>query len=92
MKLNAFLRWAGGKVHGINRMLPFIPEDYNKGTYWEPFLGGASMFFALSPSRAVLSDLNSHLMNCYKMVCDYPEEVYNHLNKFRTSDSELTYY
>lgn len=92
MKSTSFLRWAGGKVHSVDRLLSFVPSDYNKGIYWEPFLGGGSMFFSLSPDQAVLSDLNSHLIHCFEMVRDYPDRVYYYLNILRKSDSESTYY
>jgi DNA adenine methylase len=92
MKLTTFLRWAGGKVHSADRLITFLPKNYYEGTYWEPFLGGGSMFFALSPPAAVLSDLNNHLIHCFKMVRNYPEKIYTYLGEFERSDSEATYY
>ncbi|MDP2863958.1 MAG: Dam family site-specific DNA-(adenine-N6)-methyltransferase [Desulfobacterales bacterium] len=92
MKSTTFLRWAGGKVHSIDRLITFVPRDYNKGIYWEPFLGGGSMFFSLSPDQAVLSDLNSHLIHCFEMVRDYPDRIYYYLNILQKADSESTYY
>ena len=42
------------------------------GVYWEPFLGGGSVFFAFAQriSEAVLSDANADLMAAYKAVKD----------------------
>lgn len=92
MKLQAFLRWAGGKVHTTQHLIKYIPKDFNKYTYWEPFLGGGSMFFNLSPPKAILSDLNSHLIYCYRVVRDYPDKVYFRLKIFANHNTEDMYY
>lgn len=56
-----FLKWPGGKRwlirQGIN-----VPHLSASATYFEPFFGAGSLFFALQPHRAVLSDVNEHLM------------------------------
>jgi DNA adenine methylase len=91
-KLSPFLRWAGGKRHIIPKLIPFVPEDYAKRTYIEPFLGGGSMFFALCPPKAILSDMNYHLIHCYKTLRDHPERVHSFLKTFIEQDSEEFFY
>jgi len=61
-----FLKWAGGKKRLLSRLLEFIPKEYNN--YYEPFLGGGSLFFALHPRKAYLSDLNKDLINTYIQI------------------------
>jgi len=39
----AFLRWIGGKSKIVKTLAGYAPRNYDR--YWEPFLGGASMFF-----------------------------------------------
>ena len=56
--------------------------------YFEPFLGGGAMFFALEPANATLSDLNGELISCYKQIRDAPEEVIGHLGKLVNSESD----
>jgi DNA adenine methylase len=69
-----FLKWVGGKTRLIPQYeeLGLIPAEFN--TYFEPFLGGGAMFFHLQNAgliqRALLSDLNSDLVNTYKEVKD----------------------
>lgn len=38
-------------------------------------MGGGALFFNLRPHDAILSDLNSELMNCYRVIRDKPEEL-----------------
>jgi DNA adenine methylase len=49
--------------------------------YFEPFLGGGAIFFALGPTRAVLSDINPELINAYVQVRDNTERVIARLKK-----------
>jgi DNA adenine methylase len=62
------VKWAGGKRQLQERILATFPAF--TGTYFEPFLGGAAIFFALNPKKAVLTDVNEGLVNLYKCVQD----------------------
>lgn len=42
------------------------------GVYHEPFLGGGSMFFAVEPARAALSDINGALIEAWHQVVSDP--------------------
>lgn len=70
-----FLKWAGGKRNLRDRLLPLLPELSTGGTYFEPFLGGAAVFFALRPQSALLSDINGELIEVYEAVRDSVERV-----------------
>jgi DNA adenine methylase len=72
-----FLRWAGGKRWLANQIAPILRKilDESGGTYHEPFLGAASMYFGLAPQRSVLSDLNKELIETYAQVRDSWREV-----------------
>jgi len=48
----------------------------------EPFAGGGAVFFALSPKRALLSDINSELIELYRGIRRYPIEIWNVFRKF----------
>jgi DNA adenine methylase len=66
-----FLRWAGGKRWLAPYLAPVITQVL-KGRYIEPFVGSASMFFAVAPAKATLSDLNSELIDIYRQVANHP--------------------
>ena len=64
--IEPFLKWPGGKRWLTARHLNLFPRAYER--YIEPFLGGAAIFFALSPERAYLSDANAELVNTYDRI------------------------
>ena len=66
--MQPLIKWAGGKQKLLTQILPHIPKEYD--TYYEPFFGGGAVFFALEPRKAVLTDINSELINFYEMVRD----------------------
>lgn len=61
-----FLKWAGGKGQLLEQYAPLFPKRYKR--YLEPFLGGGAVFFHLRPPRAVLSDNNAELVDCFRAV------------------------
>ena len=72
-----FLKWAGGKGKLLSAILPLFPKRVD--TYYEPFIGGGAVFFAMAGQkrfrRAVISDCNPHLINCYQVVRDQLKEL-----------------
>src|SRR5208282_2376234 len=76
-----FLKWAGGKGRLIAQLRPHLPAPFKR--YFEPFAGGAALFFALAPAHAVLTDVNAELIDCYRTVRDRVEDVIVALRRHR---------
>jgi DNA adenine methylase len=80
-----FLKWAGGKRQLLVHIVALLPERID--TYFEPFLGGAAVFFRLAAGRrfrrAVLADANQELVNCYQAIRDDVDGVIAELGKHR---------
>ena len=87
-KIKPFLRWAGGKQWISRQLAKLIPADIE--TYYEPFLGGGSLYFTALPNRAVLSDVNPRLVETYQVLQDDPRAVMTILKEW--SNDEQTYY
>lgn len=75
-----FLRWAGSKRKLLSRLTPYWGDGYDR--YFEPFMGSAALFYAISPPEAVLSDINEELVRTFVTVRDHPRAVYNRLTAF----------
>lgn len=90
-KPRPFLKWAGGKTHLLPRLLELVDRvDLKNARYHEPFLGGGALFFELASTgrlgrkKAMLSDLNEHLVNAYQQVQSQVKFVVQrlHANEF----------
>ncbi|HKG40364.1 MAG TPA: Dam family site-specific DNA-(adenine-N6)-methyltransferase [Conexibacter sp.] len=73
-----FLKWAGGK-RWIARGIASLFGD-SPGCYFEPFLGSGAVFFALRPSRAVLSDTNRDLIAAFRTARTRPTALVSALS------------
>jgi DNA adenine methylase len=71
------LKWAGGKRQLLSAILRRVPDSID--TYFEPFLGGGAVFFALSNQKAykkaVISDRNHDLIDTYRGIRNHVEDV-----------------
>lgn len=84
------LKWAGGKRQLLPQIIPLIPQDYNR--YFEPFLGAGAVLFELQPKKAIVSDTNPELMNVYRVIKDYPDELIEILQKYDAQHCKDFYY
>jgi DNA adenine methylase len=67
------LRWAGSKRQIVPKLTSLTPEF--SGRYIEPFCGSACLFLALNPARALLGDVNPHLVSAYATLKSDPDAV-----------------
>ena len=85
-----FLKWAGGKRWLASQHLGLFPAEYDR--YIEPFLGGGSVFFALSPPKSILADSNPRLIETYVQIRDNPGRVRELLVDHQAAHSDVYYY
>ena len=81
------LKWVGGKRQLLKDIGKYIPSQYS--TYYEPFLGGGAVLFALQPNKAVVNDINEELINVYTVIRDHLEELIEDLKQHK---NEADYY
>jgi DNA adenine methylase len=86
VRIKPFLKWVGGKRSLAPRIVGLFPRTIK--TYYEPFVGGGAVFWSLPRDKyesVVLNDFNAELMNCYKVVRDFPDELLAQVKKFAVS-------
>ncbi len=84
IKPKPFVKWAGGKRQLINVLLHNRP--YKFGMYMEPFVGAGALLFALSPKRAIISDINPEIMNAYLVIKDEVNRLILSLRKHKNEE------
>ena len=89
-----FLKWAGGKGALLHEILPRLPKKIE--TYYEPFVGGGAVFFALAAekrfNRAVIGDTNDDLIETYYAIQNDLDEVVQRLKIHAGKHSEEYFY
>jgi DNA adenine methylase len=61
------LKWAGGKRWQLLHLEPYWKSNENRRLV-EPFCGGLAVTTGLMPKRALLNDINPHVVNFYDWV------------------------
>lgn len=96
-KAKPFLKWAGGKTQLLSTLDSFLPETFKEKkdiTYIEPFVGGGAMLFYMlqkypNIKRAVINDINPHLIRTYKVIKEKPYSLIDTLNELQASFKSL---
>lgn len=87
--MKPLIKWSGGKRDEIKLFEKYIPKNYN--LYLEPFVGGASVFFYLSPKKAIINDVHTDLIDFYTIIKQKQTfEIYNYMKN--NLNNEDTYY
>lgn len=76
--MNPILKWAGGK----SKVFQYFSNIYNYSThkrYIDLFCGSLSLPLQLAPKNAVFNDINSSLINVYKIIQKSPESLIEQL-------------
>ena len=61
------LKWAGGKRWQMPHLLPYWRPLRGRRLV-EPFAGGLAVALGILPARALLNDVNPHLINFYRWL------------------------
>jgi DNA adenine methylase len=93
-----FVKWAGGKRFLLEDLCSNLPEEIRNpntfnGDYYEPFVGGGALFFALHKKlkRAYLSDINRDLILTYIAIQDHPVDLILQLKEHSENNSKQYY-
>lgn len=86
-----FVKWVGGKTQLIENIERILPSDFSQKKdiiYVEPFVGGGAVLFWIlqqypNIQKAVINDINPHLIATYKAVKEHPQELISLLKMFQ---------
>lgn len=85
-ELRPILKWAGGKRRVFPEIKKRLPKNGFK-RYFEPFIGGGYVLFALQPEKSFINDFNPELINVYKIIKNNPKELVKALSKFKNNSA-----
>lgn len=85
-----FLKWAGGKRRMLKTLRQYMPRNYHH--YYEPFIGGGALFFAVQPQRGYISDINPDLVTAYKVIQQEVQKLIPLLKEHQQLHSKDYYY
>ena len=88
-----FLKWPGGKRSMLPDLLKRMPERIEN--YWEPFVGGGAVFFAVTDrvdGISRLSDLNEDLITTYMAVQNFPDQLIARLSEHAANHPDPDYF
>ena len=72
-RLSPLLKYPGGKEKELKYILPNLPKK--TANYFEPFIGGGSLFFHLQHGDSIINDFNAEIVNCYKVIKTAPKKL-----------------
>lgn len=87
------IKWSGSKRSQAEKIKALMPTVFN--TYYEPFVGGGSILYAVSPRKAVCGDICRPLIEFWEMVKKNPKKLSNSYNdrwKKLQKEGHLFYY
>ena len=86
------IKWSGSKRSQATTITKHIPHFKR---YYEPFIGGGSIAYALSPNNGICGDICEPLVNLWRMIqSDYeePSEQYKARWERLQNESHLVFY
>lgn len=66
--MKPFLKYPGGKTKEVPLVKRYMPNVINR--YFEPFVGGASVYLALGIEDSYINDFSTDLINVYRYIKD----------------------
>lgn len=67
------IKWSGSKRSQSETIKSYLPDTFE--TYYEPFIGGGSMLYAVQPSKAICGDICIPLIDLWNEIKYNPEKL-----------------
>ncbi|MDN5325306.1 MAG: hypothetical protein PWP41_1 [Moorella sp. (in: firmicutes)] len=86
-RLSPIIKWAGGKERELRYILPNLPCGVRN--YYEPFVGGGAVFFAVDRPAMYINDKAPELIALYTMIRENNREFFQTLEALAWSWERL---
>lgn len=89
-EVKPLFRWAGSK----KKLLPYLYPYWIKSgakRYVEPFVGSAQLYFKIAPVDAILNDVNTELINTYRVIQKNSKKLHTLLSTYER-DKDFYYH
>ena len=77
-ELEAIIKWAGGKEKELKFIIPNAPDNIDN--YYEPFVGGGSVFVSIEANKYYINDKSQELISLYKSIANKNVEFFEWLS------------
>ena len=74
-QLKPIIKWPGGKEKELSHIKRNAPDKFDN--YYEPFVGGGSVFTAFNAKRMFINDKSVELINLYRYIAQQDSGFYN---------------
>lgn len=81
--LKPIIKWAGGKEKELKYILSNLPLDFDN--YYEPFVGGGSVFMSISAKRYFINDISSELISLYMNISTQNNRFFDYVIQINKS-------
>ena len=82
LKLSPIIKWPGGKETELKFIIPNLPAFRD---YYEPFVGGGSVFTAIHAENYFINDLSDELITLYKNIASGNSAFYHYSELINSS-------
>lgn len=89
--IKPLIKWSGSKRSKADQLASFIPSFRR---YYEPFVGGGSLLYLVSPEDAVVGDSCKPLIDLWEAVKTFPERLaseYRYMWEALQEDNDFYY-
>ncbi len=87
--LQPIIKWAGGKEKELDFIVPNAPAFTN---YYEPFVGGGSVFTTFRANQYFINDKSSELISLYRNIANNNQSFFDWLSKIENAWKKMLFH
>lgn len=80
--LSPIIKWPGGKEKELKHIIPNLPQF---DRYFEPFVGGGSVFMSINAKEHFINDFSNELTQLYRYISETDKQFFKYAEDMDTS-------